>query len=121
MADSNYKGKNYETAKLYFDTLINLSADSGVYYFKRGYSKMMTLKYAPGSIINDFHSSLINGYSNKEAVYLDMGLMFRLVDRSDSALYYLDKCLEIHPDEKKAIDLKKEIELSLQNPIQRGT
>ena len=91
-----------------YDTLISIDSSKAGYYFKRGYSKAMLLDSFDGAIV-DYLKSIEKNYSGKATSYLNIGVLYNLQKKYDSALYFYDECLKINPNEEKAKQQRSEV------------
>jgi tetratricopeptide (TPR) repeat protein len=103
-----YKQEKYETAKYYFDKLILADSTNGEYYFKRGYSKSILL-YDLRSAMEDYQKAIDFNYVNKKSAFLNLGTLYRLMGKLDSAIYCFDKSLEIDSSNEKVRLEKDEV------------
>src|SRR5688572_1657726 len=88
-----FNTKLYDKSLGCFDSLISINPLNGEYYFKRGYSKMMTLD--DKGAINDFYNAIKFNYDKKKAAFLNIGTLYRSYGMYDSTLYFYNKALEI--------------------------
>jgi tetratricopeptide (TPR) repeat protein len=124
IAKGFYSKHEYSLAKPYFDSLISINPVNGEYYFKRAYCKT-DLSSDDSSAIGDYFKAIEFNYRNKQSAYLNIGAAHRFkaifrcrkeaeqIQQLDSTLYYYDKCLEIDPNDEKAIQEKREAENDL--------
>lgn len=108
-ADSFYYENNYSRAIILFNELIALDSTKGEYYFKRGFSYSMLLNAEQA--IKDYSKAAELEYRKADA-YKNIGINYSTINDS-LAIYYLDKCLEIEPENAKAKRIKEECESRL--------
>lgn len=97
-ADFFYNKNNYPRAIILFNELIASDSLKGEYYYKRGVAYSMILN--AGQAIKDFLKAIELGYRKGEA-YQNIGANYSTINDS-LAIYYLNKSLQINPDNAKA-------------------
>lgn len=107
-ANNFYQTGKYLDGKLSYDTLISIDSLKSGYYFKRGYCRMMLLDDDDAAIF-DYLKSIKGNYSEKEKAYLNIGVIYRLRNNYDSALYFYEECLKVDPNNAQAIKEKKDV------------
>lgn len=98
-----YEKEDYFKAKLYFDTLININPFDGEFYFKRGYSESLLLESE--SAIKDYKMAIAYNYRPKSA-NLNIGVIYFNDSLFSKAVPFFEKCLELEPNNKVALELK---------------
>jgi len=102
-ANFYYENKNYDKAIECLDSLISFDSSNGDFFFKRGYSKSMM----PDIIgaCEDYKSAIKLDYRRKSA-YLNIGVLLAGSGYCDSAVYFINECLKLDPENKKAKQMK---------------
>jgi len=104
-ANSFYEQNNYPQAISSYDSLILIDSTKAGYYFKRGYCKSMLLNNSKGAIA-DYKKAIERNYSGKDAAYLNIGGLYKVVlNNQDSAAYYYKEYLKMKPD-KENVDIE---------------
>lgn len=107
-AEIHLKMKNDSLAIM--DYTVALQKDSSRYnqfiYFKRGLAFFNQKKY--NEAIKDFKNNLNIDTSSHSATY-NIAIAYHLLNKQDSAIYYLDKTLVINPKYELALNLKWKI------------
>lgn len=106
--NSFYMSDRFLEAVKIYDTLISIDSTKAGYYFKRGYCKSMIFD-SPDEAIADYLKSIEKNYSEKSISYLNIGALYNLHGRYDSALYFYDECLKINPNQQKAKQQRSEV------------
>jgi tetratricopeptide (TPR) repeat protein len=99
-ANEFYQQDKFKEAILGYDTLISMDSSKGGYYFKRAYSKSMLLN--TNGAIDDYLKSIDRNYSEKEKSLFNLGVLYSLNKKFDSALHCYDECLKLNPENAKA-------------------
>lgn len=107
-ANISYRLDKFKEAKLYYDSLLILNPFNSEYYYRRGYSKFMLL-YDNKGATEDFFSAIKYDYINKKSAYLNIGTLYRIGEKYDSAIFFYNKALEIDSNYKKAKKEKNEV------------
>lgn len=106
-ANDLFEKDEFLKAIICYDSLIMIDSSKAGYFFKRGYSKSMLLDKS--GAIADYKKSIALNYSQKESSFQNIGALYYVQSKYDSALYYLNECLKINPENKTATSLKKEV------------
>jgi tetratricopeptide (TPR) repeat protein len=104
-ANAYYKSKKYLQAKLRYDQLLELNPNNAEYYFRRGYARSLVpdtlrldnLNPDQGweDAISDYLNSIRYGYKNKQSVYHNIAVLYKLEEKYDTAIFYYNKALSI--------------------------
>ena len=105
-ANGLFEKDKFSEAIIAYDNLILVDSLKAGYFFKRGYSKSMLLD-KPGAIA-DYKKSIALNYSQKESSFQNIGALYSVQAKYDSALFYLNECLKLNPTNKVASDLRTE-------------
>ena len=105
-ANSLFDKDEFSEAIIAYDSLILIDSLKAGYFFKRGYSKSMLLDKS-GAIF-DYKKSIALNYSQKESSFQNIGVLYSVQAKYDSALFYLNECLKLNPTNKIASDLRTE-------------
>jgi tetratricopeptide (TPR) repeat protein len=103
-ADSCYQNKDFVHAIIYYGSLIKLDSLNGQYYYKRAYSKSMLFDL-DGAIVD--YSKTIKLNPERKNAYLSIGMIYFATKHYQEAIPFLDKCLDIDPNDKMAKKFKE--------------
>lgn len=89
-----YEKDEYQTAVIYFDSLISLDSTQGKYFYERAYS--YTQLSNREKAIENFKKSIQYQFKVSDSYY-NIGVNYFL-DNDSLAIYYFKKCLSVDPN-----------------------
>jgi tetratricopeptide (TPR) repeat protein len=95
-----YEQDKYQTAIIYFDSLISIDSTQGKYFYERAYS--YTELSNRGRAIEDYKKSIECQFKVNDSYY-NIGVNYFLTNDS-LAIYYFQKCLSVDPGYTDAYD-----------------
>jgi tetratricopeptide (TPR) repeat protein len=95
-----YEQDKYQTAIIYFDSLISIDSTQGKYFYERAYS--YTQLSNRERAIKDYKKSIEYQFKVNDSYY-NIGVYYFLTNDS-LAIYYFQKCLSVDPGYTDAYD-----------------